>query len=138
MVFYLQLEEERNMKKHPVREQRKMYISNPDGSGVSLIRVRHCPKRPLKNGNGTKAARYVLRCGCCKNGFVEVFYDRESLEINGVEGSIENWRAILLPLLGINPKDVLSVRMKRAQKTLARLRKQYAFVGGGEGRQPRT
>jgi hypothetical protein len=125
------------VKKHPVREQSKMYVVNPDGSGVSLVRVRHCPERPLKNGKGIKAARYVLRCGCCKNGRVEIFYDREQLEINGVEGSIENWRAILLPLLGINPNNVPSNKMKRAQRNLARLRAKYAVIGVGEGKQPR-
>jgi len=32
---------------------------------------------------------------------VEIYYDREDLEINGVFGSMENWREILLPLLGL-------------------------------------
>jgi hypothetical protein len=125
------------VKKHPVREQRKMYLGNPDGSGLSLIRVRHCPERPLKNGRGVKSARYVLRCGCCKNGLVEIFYNRDNLEINGVDGSIENWRAILLPLLGINPKSVPPVKMTKAQKTLARMRIKFAKIGIGEGKQPR-
>jgi hypothetical protein len=41
----------------------------------------------------------LLRCGCC-NRSVEIYYDPEGLEINGVNGSVENWREILLPLLG--------------------------------------
>jgi hypothetical protein len=32
---------------------------------------------------------------------VQIYYDPEALEINGVHGSIENWREILLPLLGM-------------------------------------
>jgi hypothetical protein len=32
---------------------------------------------------------------------VEIYYDTDGLEINGVNGSLENWREVLLPLLGI-------------------------------------
>jgi hypothetical protein len=32
---------------------------------------------------------------------VEIYYNTDGLEINGVNGSLENWREILLPLLGI-------------------------------------
>ncbi len=42
--------------------------------------------------------RYLLKCGCCKQQ-LEICYSGEDLEINGVAGSIENWREILLPLL---------------------------------------
>ncbi|HHT9138449.1 MAG TPA: hypothetical protein ACFYEK_14555 [Candidatus Wunengus sp. YC60] len=41
--------------------------------------------------------RYLLKCGCCDEK-LEIYYD-EGLEINGVNGSIEDWREIFLPLL---------------------------------------
>jgi len=47
---------------------------------------------------GNKSPRYLIKCGCCDEK-VEIYYDEESLEINGVLGSLENWRQILLPLL---------------------------------------
>ncbi|MDL1962227.1 MAG: hypothetical protein LWX01_11140 [Deltaproteobacteria bacterium] len=35
---------------------------------------------------------------------IRVMFDKEGLEINGVNGSIEDWREILLPLLRIEKK----------------------------------
>jgi hypothetical protein len=47
--------------------------------------------------------RYLLKCGCCDEK-LEIYYDHEGLEINGVNGSIEDWREILLQLLQIETK----------------------------------
>jgi len=47
---------------------------------------------------GKKSPRLLLKCGCCEER-LEVYYDREGLEIGGVNGSIEDWQEILLPLL---------------------------------------
>jgi hypothetical protein len=47
---------------------------------------------------GKKDARFLFKCGCCDEK-VEVYYGGDSLEINGVMGSVENWRTLLLPLL---------------------------------------
>ena len=47
--------------------------------------------------------RYLLKCGCCDEK-LEIYYDNEGLEINGVNGSIEDWREILLQLLQIETK----------------------------------
>ena len=44
--------------------------------------------------------RYLLKCGCCDER-LEIYYDSETLEINGVNGAVEDWREILLPLLGL-------------------------------------
>jgi hypothetical protein len=77
------------MSNHPTT-QRRMLSTRADGSDA--IRVSH--RKPV----GTKSARYLLKCGCCDER-LEVYYDEEELEINGVLGSIENWREILLPLL---------------------------------------
>jgi hypothetical protein len=48
--------------------------------------------------------RYLLKCGCCDEK-LEIYYDDEGLEINGVNGSIEDWREIFLPLLRIEKKN---------------------------------
>lgn len=60
--------------------------------GQPRIRVYH------KKGAGKKMPRYLLKCGCCDEK-VEIYYDEDGLEINGVNGAIEDWREILLPLL---------------------------------------
>ena len=60
--------------------------------GQPQIRVYH------KNGIGKRAPRYLLKCGCCDEK-VEIYYADDGLEINGVNGTIEDWREILLPLL---------------------------------------
>jgi hypothetical protein len=56
------------------------------------IRVYH------KKGVGRKMTRYLLKCGCCDEK-VKIYYADDGLEINGVNGTIEDWREILLPLL---------------------------------------
>jgi len=52
--------------------------------------------------------RYLLKCGCCDKK-IEIYYDKEGLEINGVNGSIGDWREILLPLLRIE-KELYCVK----------------------------
>jgi hypothetical protein len=56
-----------------------------------------------------------LKCGCCDEK-VEIYYGDEGLEINGVNGSIEDWREILLPLLQIEQdgKRFVDRRMSNA------------------------
>ncbi|MDO8599438.1 MAG: hypothetical protein Q7S02_04980 [bacterium] len=52
------------------------------------------------------AARVRVRCGCCDE-VLEIYHDHEptgnihmdSLEINGVEATLDQWRKVLLPLL---------------------------------------
>src|SRR6266849_5593474 len=44
--------------------------------------------------------RYLVKCGCCDEQ-LEIYYSEDDLEINGVYGSIENWREVLLPLLHV-------------------------------------
>lgn len=61
------------------------------------IRIYH------KKETGRKSPRYLLKCGCCEEK-IEIYYDNDGLEINGVNGSIEDWRDILLPLLLIEKK----------------------------------
>lgn len=68
----------------------RFYQTRADG--YPQIRVYH------RKGVAKKMPRYLLKCGCCEQK-VEISYDQEGLEINGVNGSIEDWREILLPLL---------------------------------------
>ena len=84
------------MKATPI--QRRMAVLRPEPEGVCAIRVSHRAER--KRAQGRISPRYLLRCGCCDQS-VEIYYDTHGLEINGVNGSLENWREILLPLLGI-------------------------------------
>src|SRR5260370_2169977 len=93
--------------------QRRIAVMRLEPEGVCAIRVSHRAER--KRGQGHISPRYLLRCGYC-DGAVQVYYDKEALEINGVHGSIENWREILLPLLGMqrrgNPFIADSVRRR--------------------------
>ena len=74
------------------RANRRLVQTRPDG--YFDIRVFH------RKGSKKRTPRYLLKCGCCSQK-VEVYYDETGLEINGVNGSIQNWREILLPLLRI-------------------------------------
>jgi hypothetical protein len=85
------------MKTIPI--QRRMGVMRPDPEGGCAIRVSHRAER--KRGTGVISARYLLRCGDC-DGALQIHYDPDGLEINGVYGSIENWREILLPLLRVS------------------------------------
>lgn len=42
----------------------------------------------------------TIGCGCCDEN-VEIFYSADSLEINGVNGTVDQWQKVLLPLLGM-------------------------------------
>lgn len=110
-----------------VLTQRKSFLQRPEG-GLAIM-VTH--RKEHKNGWATVAARYKIKCGCCDET-IEIFYGEgkdNRLEINGVDGSIENWREILLPLLRIKKVDGefvdVSERAVMARKQLEVLRKKY-------------
>lgn len=63
-----------------------------DGSGGVKLRIFHRAAR------GKTCRRYLIKCGCCDES-VRIYYDNEGLEINGVNASLQEWRAVLLPLL---------------------------------------
>ncbi len=63
-------------------------------SGYFDIRVFHRRRKAKKD------PRFLFKCGCCEGQLV-VYYGGDSLEINGVMGSVENWRELLLPLLNM-------------------------------------
>ena len=78
-----------NMSKLPNRCNRMVQI-RPEGTWQ--LRVYHRARR------GKRDPRYLIKCGCC-NQQVEIYYGDGTLEINGVMGSVRDWREILLPLL---------------------------------------
>jgi hypothetical protein len=92
--------------------QRRLGVMRPDPEGVCAIRVSHRAER--KHSTGVISPRYLLRCGCC-DGTLQIHYSPDGLEINGVNGSMENWREILLPLLGITRqgKTLRAVAIRR-------------------------
>ena len=65
-------------------------------SGVAHLRVFRRRQR------GTVAARTLVKCGDCDKA-IEIYHADDSLEINGVNGTIGDWRAILFPLLKNEP-----------------------------------
>jgi len=78
--------------------------------GQPQIRIYH------KRGKGKRMPRYLLKCGCCDEK-LEICYSVDGLEIGGVNGAIEDWREILLPLLLIEQRgDKLIDRRKVAIK----------------------
>jgi hypothetical protein len=74
--------------------------------GQPQIRVYH------RKGRGKRSPRYSLRCGCCDQK-LEIYYSQDGLEIGGVNGALEDWREILLPLLQIEQKDGHLVDIRR-------------------------
>ena len=62
--------------------------------GYFDVRVFHRRRRAKRD------PRYLFKCGCCEEKF-EVYYGGDRLEINGVMGSVENWRELLLPLMNM-------------------------------------
>ncbi len=83
--------------------------------GQPEIRVRH------REGSGKKTPSYILRCGCCSES-LQIYYADDGLEIGGVNGALEDWREILLPLLLIERRgnrfvDVSRKRKKSANRT---------------------
>ncbi|MBM3129937.1 MAG: hypothetical protein FJ009_15110 [Chloroflexi bacterium] len=74
--------------------------------GQPQIRVYH------RQGSGKRCPRYTLRCGCCDQK-VEIYYDADGLEIGGVNGALDDWREILLPLLLVERKDSQRKRKSR-------------------------
>ena len=76
---------------------RSKQIYDTSRFGQPQIRVYHKKKK------GKKCPRYLLKCGCCDRK-VEIHYAEDGLEIGGVNGAIEDWREILLPLLLVERK----------------------------------
>jgi len=88
-----------NIKIPPVPLNRKMNLMA--GSHYAVPRVTH------RAAHRKKMPRFKIKCGCCDQSF-DIYYDglndldltEASLEVANVNASVEDWRAILLPLLG--------------------------------------
>ena len=52
----------------------------------------------VTKGRGKRMASIRVKCGCCSQSVV-IYHGHGSLEVNGVEGSLEEWRKIFGPLL---------------------------------------
>ena len=83
--------------------KRKNKIYDTKRFGQPQIRIYH------KKGSDKKAPRYLLKCGCCDEK-LEIYYTDDGLEINGVNGAMDDWREILLPLLEKDKKRVCRSR----------------------------
>ena len=70
---------------------KKMCQVQPDVAPC-LLRVWH--RKAFKK----TMPRYLVKCGCCDEA-VEIYYGEGTLEINGVLGTVDDWRELLLPLL---------------------------------------
>ncbi|HYE61318.1 MAG TPA: hypothetical protein VD997_04925 [Phycisphaerales bacterium] len=51
-----------------------------------------------REARGRHSPRLTVKCGCCKES-VEIYYGDDTLEINGVFASVDEWRRLLAPLL---------------------------------------
>jgi len=79
-------------------------IEKINGSGHPL-RLTRRKKRQL-NPRRSISARVRVKCGCCDEA-IDICHDEDlhsadsnTLEINGVMGSIAQWRKVFAPLLG--------------------------------------
>lgn len=87
-----------------MRQKSNQRCTQPRPEGGFAIRVYS------SQGRGKKMPRLRLKCGCCDES-LEIYHDDDFLEINGVIGSVANWREVLLPLL-----QVKSSRRERTNK----------------------
>ncbi len=83
------------MKKIPTELNHRMCQQRPGSYSMSL-------RAWSKPASKRMMARMRIKCGCCDQQ-VDIFHLENVLEINGVIGTVENWREILLPLLERKP-----------------------------------
>lgn len=95
---------------HGVQLNRKMNVMV--GGAYAMPRITH------RAAHGTRLPCFKIKCGDCDKSF-ELYYDLndpavECLEIAGVYAGIEDWRAILLPLLGFERQGDTWVDKKKS------------------------
>lgn len=61
-----------------------------------------------RKGHKRKSPSIHVKCGCCDEAVIIYFDDKPTnnpshdwLEINGVIGTVDQWKKVLLPLLGV-------------------------------------
>ena len=82
-------------------------IKDTASQGCSPLRV--WKRRGRVRGNHLVDSRIRVKCGCCDEA-VEIHFSEEpardqscdTLEINGVIGTIDQWKQVFLPLLGLD------------------------------------
>lgn len=77
--------------------KRRNRVYDTSRFGQPEIRVYH--RRQVRK----RSPRYLLKCGCCDEK-IEIHYADDGLEIGGVNGTLGDWREILLPLLKVGRK----------------------------------
>lgn len=96
--------------KKPTEFNHRMNQMRPEG--YAALRVWDIP------ATAKKGTHLRIKCGCCDQKVV-IHYgldeDGDTLEINGVLGSVENWREVLLPLLERKPSATARPRKKTAR-----------------------
>ena len=92
-------------------EMNRKFARTPNG--YFDIRVFHRSRKAKKD------PRFLFKCGCCE-GQLEVYYGDDSLEINGIMGSVENWRELLLPLLNMTLPGKESQKRDRSHAAKAK------------------
>ena len=97
------------LKKHLKVFKRGNQFYDTTRFGYPEIRVYH------KAGKAKRSSRYLLKCGCC-NEKLEIYYADDGLEIGGINGAIEDWREILLPLLLIEVRGEKLVDKRKRKK----------------------
>ena len=75
--------------------RRSNHVYDTSRFGQPQIRTYHKKRRERRG------PRYLLKCGCCDEK-LEIHYGDDILEIGGVNGAIDDWREILLPLLQLD------------------------------------
>ena len=105
-------------------------LAQPRSEGYFAIRVFHTGKK------GKRDPRFVFKCGCCDQK-LEVYYGEDSLEINGVMGSVENWRELLRPLLEMKLPGQGKSRVARSRAVRASVAKAKRILRrAGRGKPP--
>ncbi len=98
--------------------------------GYFAIRAYHTGRK------GKRDPRFLFKCGCCDQN-LEVYYGEDSLEINGVMGSVENWRELLLPLLEMKLPGQGKSHLARARADRASIAKAKRILKrAGRGKPP--
>lgn len=82
--------------------KRKLQAMN--NHGVCALRVNYRTTLKKKGKARRKCKHVEIKCGCCNNKLIVcdgALAGASEIEIGGVLGTLEDWRAVLLPLLGV-------------------------------------
>ena len=73
--------------------------------GVYALRVNYRKTIKRKKSKGRRKCKHIeIKCGCSGSKLVicdGALDGEQEIEIGGVMGTLEDWRAVLLPLLGV-------------------------------------